>query len=97
PTAQPGPPTSSYDPYASTAPNGTATPPPHKKKSYWWVWLLVAGGGALLIGVIVAVAVLYAESTPTFTQADRAMLLSPRDPANTSRRTPATLLPLFHF
>ena len=90
-TAQPG-----YDPYASSAQPIQPTQPPHKKKSYWWVWLLVAGGAALVTAVIVAMVVVYGDTSTTYYY-DHAIMTNPRDPANSSRSTPATSLPLFHF
>jgi tetratricopeptide (TPR) repeat protein len=87
--AQPG----SYDPYSANPPGG-AQPVPAKKKTGWWVWLLVAGGAAVLTAIIVAVVVVYADS-PTYSSYSG--FLNVRDPATSSARPPAQMVPLFRF
>jgi tetratricopeptide (TPR) repeat protein len=94
------PPPKGYDPYASTAPNNPPATPaqPQKKKGYWWVWLIVGLGAAALTAVIVALAVVYGNtSTVAFTGADHALMTNPRDVRSYDSRTPSTTVPLFHF
>jgi tetratricopeptide (TPR) repeat protein len=99
PQHEPQPPPKGYDPYASTAPNNP--PPataPQKKKSYWWVWLIVGIGAAALTATIVALAVVYGNtSSVAFTGADHAIMTNPRDVRSYDSRTPSTTVPLFHF
>ena len=63
-----------YDPYASQAPPGApVAPKAKKKKSLWWIGLIVAGAVTITVAIVV-VAVLYADTTPTYYAYDRPAL-----------------------
>lgn len=84
-----------YDPYASQAPPGAPmTPKPKKKRSLWWIGLIVAGAVTLTVAIVV-VAVLYADTTPTYYAYDRPALTA--GPAPRVDRHDLGGLTLFRF